>query len=369
VDTDIKRLLREMEVLGEKGEIEASEKLNEEVESLKRTKEDLYLVALNQNLAAKQMKICDVCGAKQSVNDLEKRNLSHLDGKLHVGFQTIRTEYDNLKKRLEMVELNIEVQKEEMKRSGRNTEKEINDFNTFYEARRERLPERLHKGEDDDAYLDWEEGMAIKKEAPRSDQPGGERRPEGGEARRGGEGFRNDRPPRHQDERWEAFNRRGPDRGGNDRRGEWRRDDGNRGRERDRHGDTEVGQYKNRDRHHEEERPLPRPRDAPEVRDEKGKAPATSHPSDSYRGPPGRDNRDLRRYPDREREREADRDHDRHHAPRKDYPDSDDRRPNRSDYRSEGRDRFHNDRPDDRRSQPRDFDRDNRPSRPRDREY
>jgi hypothetical protein len=81
------------------------------------------------------MKICEICGAKQSINDLEKRNLSHLEGKLHQGFQIVRTEYENLKKRAEMVELNIEVRKEEIKRNGKNADNEINEFYHKFEAK------------------------------------------------------------------------------------------------------------------------------------------------------------------------------------------------------------------------------------------
>lgn len=384
-----------MEVLGEKGEIEASEKLNEEVESLKRTKEDLYLVALNQNLAAKQMKICEVCGAKQSVNDLEKRNLSHLDGKLHVGFQTIRTEYDNLKKRLEMVELTIEVRKEEMKRSGRNTDKEIADFNTSYEARRERLPVGDGRA-DDEAYMEWEEGMAVKREAEEARR----REAQGG---RDGEGDRG-RPGRMQDERWEAFNRRGPDRGGNGRRDDWRRNDGDRGRERDRNHDNEAGQYKNRDRGMGDDRapPPPRPRDRPEERgDDRGKVQTSSA---ALPGPQAEGERDVRgdrdrRNGNREGERDRDRDRERHRSPRPDT-NGDDHRGSRADLRSDPRDRDRErdrererererdrdrdrdrdrnrdryrdrtpeDRGDERRPRPQDSDRDYRSGRPRDRE-
>jgi len=70
------------------------------------------LIAVNPTLAQKQMKICEVCGAKQAINDVEKRNLTHLDGKLHKGFETIRKEIERLNKRLETVLLNIEILKE-----------------------------------------------------------------------------------------------------------------------------------------------------------------------------------------------------------------------------------------------------------------
>lgn len=136
VDSEIKRMIREMEILGEKGHIEECERLENEVQNLQKTKADLMIVAVNPNLASKQMKICEVCGAKQSINDMEKRNLSHLEGKLHTGFQIIRTDYEKLKKRLEMVQIAIEVKREEANRLGRNTDKEISDFNKNYRDNR-----------------------------------------------------------------------------------------------------------------------------------------------------------------------------------------------------------------------------------------
>lgn len=50
---------------------------------------------------------------------MEKRNLTHLDGKLHKGFETIRKEIERVTNRLESVLLKIEVEKEELKKKGK----------------------------------------------------------------------------------------------------------------------------------------------------------------------------------------------------------------------------------------------------------
>jgi len=136
VESEIKRMIREMAILAEKGQAEEYDRLDNEVQNLQKTKADLLIVAVNPNLASKQMKICEVCGAKQSINDMEKRNLSHLEGKLHTGFQIIRTDYEKLKKRLEMVMIAIEVKTEEARRLGRNADNEISDFNKNYRDNR-----------------------------------------------------------------------------------------------------------------------------------------------------------------------------------------------------------------------------------------
>ena len=137
IDSEIKKLLREIEILGEKGDIEECERLTDEVTNLRKSKEDLMLVAVNPKLASKQMKLCEICGAKQTINDLEKRNQSHFEGKLHTGFALIRIEYEKLQKRLEMVKIALEVNKEESRRTGKDVEMQIDQFNHSYRNNRE----------------------------------------------------------------------------------------------------------------------------------------------------------------------------------------------------------------------------------------
>lgn len=52
-----------MEFLAESGKIEESEKFLEEIERLKTTRDDLNTLANNPTLAAKHMKVCEICGA------------------------------------------------------------------------------------------------------------------------------------------------------------------------------------------------------------------------------------------------------------------------------------------------------------------
>lgn len=119
VDTEIKKLLRYVEHLGEIGKIDESEKLTEEIERLKRTKEDLRILADNPTLAAKQMKVCEICGAMQAINDTEIRNQNHLEGKVHTGFALLRTELENLRKRKEILKLYTNAERKERHRGRR----------------------------------------------------------------------------------------------------------------------------------------------------------------------------------------------------------------------------------------------------------
>ena len=120
IDLEIKRLIRECELYGDGGEIAKAEVKMEEIEKMRIDKDAILSIAENPLLAQKQMKLCDVCGAMQSINDMEKRNLSHLDGKLHVGFAKMRKEIENMKKRYESVLLEIEVIKERRRKKGGN---------------------------------------------------------------------------------------------------------------------------------------------------------------------------------------------------------------------------------------------------------
>ena len=98
-DADIKKLLQDIERLGEEGKIEESEQLDAEIQNLKKKKEDLLKAGDNSLYGLKQMKVCEICGAMQAINDTEKRTQIHLEGKLHTGYAILRKELEKLKKR------------------------------------------------------------------------------------------------------------------------------------------------------------------------------------------------------------------------------------------------------------------------------
>jgi len=102
IDQEIKRLLGDVEKLGEEGQLEESEAVANEVENLKKSKEEIKASGDSTlNPGSKQMKVCDVCGALQTINDTDKRTQTHLEGKLHTGFAILRRELETLRKRRE----------------------------------------------------------------------------------------------------------------------------------------------------------------------------------------------------------------------------------------------------------------------------
>jgi RNA-binding protein Luc7-like 2 len=78
--------LEQAEVLGESGKIEESENLLKEIEKMKLQRTELSTMSENPFLQMeKQMRVCEICGAMQSMSDTEKRLTTHLEGKLHTG--------------------------------------------------------------------------------------------------------------------------------------------------------------------------------------------------------------------------------------------------------------------------------------------
>jgi len=99
-----------------------------QVEALKKRKEEIKLAG-DLSSANRHMKVCDICGAMQAINDTEKRALAHLEGKLHTGFAILRRELEILKKRREELKnlaliTRKEKEKEREKERDNNRERE-----------------------------------------------------------------------------------------------------------------------------------------------------------------------------------------------------------------------------------------------------
>lgn len=69
---------------------------------MKHEKLDTALLSDNPLLQKERlMKVCEICGAMQSNSDTEKRLTTHLEGKLHTGYATIRKILQDLRARRE----------------------------------------------------------------------------------------------------------------------------------------------------------------------------------------------------------------------------------------------------------------------------
>lgn len=126
-DNDIKKLLQQSEYLGDLGKIDEFERVGVELEELKNAKQELIKLAENPTMIAKQQRVCDICGAQQAMNDTERRNQTHLEGKLHIGFKNLREELKNLKKRKEVLKLQAKAQRAMKREEYHRREHEPND--------------------------------------------------------------------------------------------------------------------------------------------------------------------------------------------------------------------------------------------------
>jgi len=154
IDQEVKRLLREIETLGEIGKIEEAEKFMEELERLKASKEDMLTLAQNPTLAAKQMKVCEICGAMQAINDTETRNQNHLEGKVHTGFALLRKELEELKKRREILKIMAKAYKRKgdevrLEKREEKKEKKHKDPSKEKDRRKDKDKERDRRKEKD----------------------------------------------------------------------------------------------------------------------------------------------------------------------------------------------------------------------------
>jgi hypothetical protein len=126
IDNKIQELIEAAEKFGEVGRIDDSEMVMRQIDRLKEQKNELNSFSEHPlMMKEKQMKVCDVCGAMQSMQDNEKRLQTHVEGKLHTGYAKIREYLEMLRRRkLERkIRMEEEKEKERMQREIKEKEK------------------------------------------------------------------------------------------------------------------------------------------------------------------------------------------------------------------------------------------------------
>lgn len=85
IEEDIEKLIEESQRFGQEGKIDESARCLEEVERLRDRRREIELMGTDSTTAQKQQKvffcikkICQICGAIQTINDTEKRIQTHL---------------------------------------------------------------------------------------------------------------------------------------------------------------------------------------------------------------------------------------------------------------------------------------------------
>ncbi|XP_008796084.2 luc7-like protein 3 [Phoenix dactylifera] len=94
LEEKIKKLLEQVEALGESGKVDEAEALMRKVDMLNAEKTALTQQSSNDNVMMlpqeKKMALCEICGSFLVANDALERTQSHVTGKQHVGYGMVR---------------------------------------------------------------------------------------------------------------------------------------------------------------------------------------------------------------------------------------------------------------------------------------
>lgn len=102
---EIGKKLAKAEQLGEEGFVDESLKLMNEIDELRKKKNDAEQEYRNSMPASsyqqQKLRVCEVCSAYLGIHDNDRRLADHFGGKLHLGFIKIREKLADLEKTME----------------------------------------------------------------------------------------------------------------------------------------------------------------------------------------------------------------------------------------------------------------------------
>lgn len=126
IDYKIQEMVEQAERFGEQGRIDDSEVIMRNIDRLKEQKNELNIMSEHPlMIKEKQMKVCEVCGAMQSLQDNEKRLQTHIEGKQHTGYMKIREYLDILRRRKLDRKFRMEEEREREKHQKEMKEKDL----------------------------------------------------------------------------------------------------------------------------------------------------------------------------------------------------------------------------------------------------
>lgn len=103
ISLQIKDMMKQVEALGEAGDVDGSMALLEQVQAIKEQKMRDEKARLQADMpdgmiTVQRLRVCDACASFLSLYDNEKRLADHYSGKLHQSFVIIRRKIDQLEK-------------------------------------------------------------------------------------------------------------------------------------------------------------------------------------------------------------------------------------------------------------------------------
>ncbi|PKA56042.1 hypothetical protein AXF42_Ash015527 [Apostasia shenzhenica] len=168
LEEKIKKLLEQIETLGEAGKVDEAEALMRKVDILNAEK-----TALTQNdkvslTQEKKMALCEICGSFLVANDAAERTQSHVSGKQHIGYGMVRdfiSEYKAAKEKKREEERLAREKEAEERRKQREKENDSQRENEESGRERDRHRERDHereksRGRSGRVSMDGERGFA-----------------------------------------------------------------------------------------------------------------------------------------------------------------------------------------------------------------
>ncbi|KAF3795228.1 Luc7-like protein 3 [Nymphaea thermarum] len=134
VEDKIKKLLEQVESLGEAGKVDEAEALMRKVDMLNAEKTLLTQSSNDKALTLtqeKKMALCEICGSFLVANDAAERTQSHITGKQHMGYGMIRdfiSEYKAAKEKAReersVKDKEAQEQKKQKEKEGENRKRE-----------------------------------------------------------------------------------------------------------------------------------------------------------------------------------------------------------------------------------------------------
>ncbi|CAD6194430.1 unnamed protein product [Caenorhabditis auriculariae] len=108
LEVEYKAAMKEAEKAGSAGLVEKCQEIVDRAEVIERQKNELRIrleqighptamAPILEELNVKPMEVCETCGSMLIINDAAQRVEEHLTGKMHTGFQKIRTSIEELK--------------------------------------------------------------------------------------------------------------------------------------------------------------------------------------------------------------------------------------------------------------------------------
>lgn len=95
-------LIKEAEEVAETGNIKEAEAMQRQINSLRREVEKLSSTPYDTYVhKEKQLRVCSICGAMQSLGDSMSRFESHISGKQHQGYERVRAALEQIKQKKE----------------------------------------------------------------------------------------------------------------------------------------------------------------------------------------------------------------------------------------------------------------------------